>query len=93
MEIRNESDLHSFARKHADSRKSISIWLEVVKSASWLSFADVRHTFRSADYVKDLLVFDVGGNKYRIVCLIDYPAQRLYVIEVFTHAQYDRWKV
>lgn len=92
MEIINESELHSFARKHSNARKPLSNWIDTTKSAAWKSFAEVRETFRSADYVKDQVVFDIGGNNYRIISSIDYQAQRLYILEAMTHAEYDRWK-
>lgn len=92
MEIINEIELHAFARKHARARKPLANWLDVTRAATWNSFADVRDTFRSADYVKDQVVFDIGGNNYRLISSIDYAAQRVYVLEMMTHAEYDRWK-
>jgi mRNA interferase HigB len=92
VEIVNESELHSFARKHSNARKPLSNWIDVTKAAGWKSFADMRETFRSADYVKEHVVFDIGGNNYRLVSSIDYGAQRVYILEMMTHAEYDRWK-
>ncbi len=67
--------------------------MKVVNGAAWKSFAEVRMSLRSADYVKDLVIFDIGGNNYRLVCEIDYSLQRVYVAEMMTHSEYDRWKV
>jgi mRNA interferase HigB len=92
VEIVNESELHSFAKKHSNARRPLANWIDVTRSAAWKSFAEVRKTFGSADYIKDQVVFDVGGNNYRLISLIDYPAQRVYVLEMMTHAEYDRWK-
>lgn len=56
------------------------------------NFVELRQTFGSADYVPDkYTVFDVGGNKYRIICVIHYNTQRMFVREVLTHKEYDRW--
>jgi mRNA interferase HigB len=92
VEIINEIELHAFARKHARARKPLANWLDVTRAATWNSFADVRDTFRSADYVKDQVVFDIAGNNYRLISSIDYAAERVYVLEMMTHAEYDRWK-
>lgn len=92
MEIINESELHSFAKKHSNARKPLANWIDVTTAAAWKSFAEVRETFRSADYVKEQVVFDIGGNNYRLISAIDYPAQRVYVLEMMTHSEYDRWK-
>jgi mRNA interferase HigB len=66
-------------------------WYATISNASWRTFADVRATFNSADYVSgSKIVFDVGGNKYRIVALIGFRTQRVFVLFVGTHADYDR---
>ncbi|MES6424454.1 type II toxin-antitoxin system HigB family toxin [Cutibacterium acnes] len=92
MEIINETELHSFAKKHSNARRPLANWIDVTKAAAWKSFAEVRETYRSADYVKEQVVFDIGGNNYRLISSIDYSLQRIYVLEVMTHAEYDRWK-
>ncbi len=86
------SELHDFASRHSSARKPITSWIAVTKAAGWKTFAEVRQTFRSADYVKEQVVFNVGGNNYRLVSFIDYFAQRVFVLQVMTHSEYDRWK-
>ncbi|WP_310388898.1 type II toxin-antitoxin system HigB family toxin [Rhizobium sp. 1399] len=57
---------------------------------SWKDFNELKTTFNSADYVVDgKVVFNVGGNKYRIVGLVAYRTKRIFVLFVGTHAQYD----
>lgn len=59
-------------------------------SATWGSFQEVKRSFNSADWVgSGKIVFDVGGNKYRVVALVGFKAKRLFVLFVGTHAQYD----
>lgn len=57
-------------------------------------FNDPRKTFASADYVGGLTVFDIGGNKYRLIASIHYNRRKVYIRAVLTHEQYDRgiWK-
>lgn len=50
----------------------------------------LKRTFASVDYVDGYTVFDVGGNRYRLIAAIHYDKQRLYVRHVLTHAEYDR---
>jgi mRNA interferase HigB len=88
----NETELHAFSKKHPGARKSLANWIHVTKTAIWKSFVDVRTTFRTADYVQGHVVFDVGGNKYRLIATIDYAAQHVYILEMMTHAEYDGWK-
>jgi mRNA interferase HigB len=54
-------------------------------------FNATRGVFGSADYVAPYTVFDVGGNKYRVITVIHYDRRRVYVRYVFTHSEYDRW--
>jgi mRNA interferase HigB len=92
VEIINESELHELAKKHSNARKPLASWIDVTKVAVWKTFVELRETYRSADYVKDQVVFDLGGNNYRLISSIDYSAQCLYVLDIMTHAEYDRWK-
>lgn len=65
-------------------------WYTTTSAAAWSNFADVRKTFNAADYVADgKVVFDVGGNKYRIVALIGFRTGRVFILFVGTHAEYD----
>jgi mRNA interferase HigB len=92
VEIINESDLHSFCKRHSNARSPVANWIDITKAAVWKTFADVRETFRTADYIKDFVIFDVGGNNFRLITSISYPQQRVYVLQMMTHAEYDRWK-
>lgn len=66
-------------------------WHTTATDAQWNNFADVKATFNTADYVGDgKIVFDVGGNKYRIVGLVGFRTKRIFVLFVGTHAEYDK---
>ena len=93
MEVYGEAGMAKFAKKHAASRKPLQRFLEIVKQANWLHFADVKNTFGSADYVAGRLVFDIGGNKYRIIASVDFDEQILVVDQVMTHEEYAREKL
>lgn len=67
-------------------------WRKAVQSRSFVSFADIKTAFNGADKVGDYYVFDIGGNKYRIVAAIHFDHQKLYIRHVFTHKEYDKWK-
>jgi len=65
-------------------------WYATASKASWGSFSELKKTFNSADIVAgNKVIFDVGGNKYRIVGLVAFRSKRIYVLFVGTHAQYD----
>jgi mRNA interferase HigB len=83
-----------------DSTTPLREWYAKVKSAAWRSPAEVKRTFgANVDFVKvasgaTLSVFDIGGNKYRLVAAIHYDFGRVFVLRVMTHREYDsqRWK-
>ncbi|KQW31359.1 hypothetical protein ASE36_03630 [Rhizobium sp. Root274] len=72
------------------ARAAMLEWHTRVEAARWHTFADVRATFNSADYVTDgKIVFDVGGNKFRIVALVGFRTGRVFILFVGTHKEYD----
>lgn len=78
--------------KDSDTAKAaLTEWHTTVSDADWNSFSEVRATFNTADYVNDGKgVFDVGGNKYRVVGLIGFKSKRVFILFVGTHSEYDR---
>ena len=69
-------------------------WYQTVKAADWSSFADVRRMYTTADQVGHRVVFDIGGNKYRLIAVIDYEGHKVFVRHVRKHKDYDKgqWK-
>jgi len=65
--------------------------VSVVKAADWSKPTDMKAMFRSADILaNDRVVFNIGGNKYRLVVAVHYRDKRVYIRFVGTHAEYDR---
>jgi mRNA interferase HigB len=90
--------LESFWQNQHQARKPFEKWIQVVKQANWSNWSQLKLTFRSADLVpvrtKKFVVFNVGGNKYRIVTIVNFKGQIVIVEAALTHKQYDkgRWK-
>ena len=65
-----------------------------MKSSVWKSPPDIRRTFASADFVGEFTVFNIGGNKYRLITAIHYNVHKVYVRHVLTHAEYGigKWR-
>lgn len=91
MHVISKHALAAFWLKHPAARAPLEAWHRLVRASSYLSFVELRNTFRSADYVPPFVIFDVGGNNFRVICAIHYDRQKIYIREVFTHAEYDRW--
>ena len=83
--------LGDFTSRHPAARIPMACWVETVKTAHWTNFVELRQTYRSADYVGGYIVFNVGGNKFRIIAAVSYQLQRVLISKVMTHKDYDRW--
>ncbi|MGB6676543.1 MAG: type II toxin-antitoxin system HigB family toxin [Terriglobales bacterium] len=94
MHIISRKRLKEAATRHGDLEAPLDVWFRIVKRASWRNLADVRKTFASADFVNRWTVFNLKGNRYRLVTEINYRFQRVYIRHVLTHTDYDReeWK-
>lgn len=77
--------------EYADARQPILAWYRQVLSANWSKPSEVKAQIATASILQDgRVVFNIAGNKYRIVAWINYPYRVVYVRFVGTHAQYDR---
>ena len=75
---------------YADAREPAMAWYRLVHQADWATPADVKRAMRSASILKDgRVVFNIAGNKYRIVVWINYPYRVIYIRFIGTHRQYD----
>jgi mRNA interferase HigB len=81
---------------HEDSEGPLRAWYTYVNSrtVSWRAWGDVKASFRSASIVSDCIVFNIGGNKYRLIGRIRYSTQKVFVLKVMTHGEHDenKWK-
>lgn len=86
--------LREFAQVHADAEAPLQAWRKLVEKASYRNFAELRATFASADKIGDRMVFNIGGNKYRLIAVVLFSVQQVFVKAVLTHADYDKgaWK-
>lgn len=67
-------------------------WIKIVRKADWQNFPNLKNTFNSADVYKNCTIFDVGGNKYRIIAKIEYRTHLVFIRFVLTHSEYDERK-
>ena len=81
-------------RKHGDLDSPLSSWLKIAESESWTCLNDIRQTFPSADSVDGKFVFNIKGNGYRLIAVINFRSQLLVIEHVMTHADYAKggWK-
>lgn len=89
MDIITKKRISEAKRKHRDSASALDGWFTVVKNNKFSSFTDLKKTFNSVDKVGNLYVFNIGGNKLRLITSIHFNRQRLYIRDILTHKEYD----
>ena len=99
MRVISKKRLQDFWQILPVARTTLEQWYKVVNGANWRHFAELRKTFNHADIATTekghpVVIFDVGGNKYRIIAALHYDRQICYVLRVLTHKAYDtnQWK-
>lgn len=94
MHIISRKRLREFWVDYSDSEAPLQRWYRIVQRSSFATFQELRTVFPSADQVGDLVIFNIGGNKYRLIASVHFNRQKVYVRYVLTHAEYNRgdWK-
>ncbi len=94
MRVIKRGALVEFWLKHEDAIASLQSWYGVVRKANWKSPAEMKQIYKNADLVGRRTVFNIAGNKYRMIARVNYQTQRIFVLYLLTHAEYDEgaWK-
>lgn len=99
MRVIKPSRIHEYGRRYADADIPLRAWLKVAKRSKWRTIGEVRQVYSSADAARVasggiVTVFNIGGNKYRLIVAIHYNVGFIFVLRFLTHAEYDKnaWK-
>lgn len=92
MHIISRKKLNEFAEKYPETRIALKEWYQRIKGEKFNSIAELKNTFPTADKVGKLTVFNIGGNKIRLITAIHYNRQKIYIRAVLTHSEYDKNK-
>ena len=94
MHVITRKRLNEFAQLHPDCESALAKWYRLVRKGTFDSFVELRSVFPSADQVGKLTVFNIGGNKIRLIAAIHYNRRKVYIRAVLTHREYDEenWK-
>lgn len=95
MHVISRKKLKEAAARHPSLEAALDTWFRVAKKARWKNLAEVRKTCSTADPVGLYTVFNIKGNRFRLVAEINYERGRMYIRHVLTHAEYDKgkWKL
>lgn len=94
MTIVGKTIIEKFMSKHAKARSPLAAWIDDAEAAEWKTPQDIKNRYRSADFLSgNRVVFDIGGNNYRMVVLVRYHMGILLIQKIGTHAEYSKWKL
>jgi len=94
MHIISKRPLREFWEKHQNAREPLENWFKTVSRSRWTSLAEVRVTYPHCDLYGTCYIFNIGGNKYRLIVKMNFLKQMVFVKYVLTHREYDKegWK-
>lgn len=91
MRIISKSKLVDFFTRMPQAKTALEEWYEKTKKAEWSCFADIKETFNSVDAVDNQrYVFNIKGNDFRLIVLIQFTPHTVYIRFIGTHAEYDK---
>ena len=90
MRIIKRGALVQFWQLHPDSRASLESWYGVVRKATWKTPVEMKRVYANADLVGRRTVFNISGNKYRLIARADFEEQMLFIQRILTHEEYVR---
>ena len=91
MHVISRRPLREFAKRHPDAESSLQAWFHEARQAHWSTTTDIKRQYGSASILKgSRVVFNLCGNKYRLVVRINYRAEVVFVRFIGTHADYDQ---
>ena len=99
MRVITRKRLREFALQYPDAAEPLENWYRLIRDAEWQNLQEVRRVYPHADSVRVekggiVTVFNIGGNKYRLIVAIHYNRQRVYILRFLRHAEYSKnlWK-
>lgn len=94
MHVITHSRIVEAQARHPECASALDYWYRLMKRGRFNSFAELKAVFGSVDKVAQFYVFDIGGNKLRLIAAIHFNASRVFIRHVLTHKEYDRnaWK-
>lgn len=90
MILAGRDKLEAFGEKYPAAEKPLKAWRKLMEENEFKHLPELKSVFGSADYDKPDTIFDIGGNKFRLVALVNYAAKTVLVKAVLTHAEYDK---
>ncbi len=95
MHVITKKRIWEAQKKHPESANALNGWYRIINKNRFENFSDLKRTFNHLDKVGNLYVFDIGGNKLRLIASIHFNRQKIYIRYILTHKEYEKnnWKI
>ena len=91
MRVNGKKKITKFMGSHSASRAPLRAWTQIAENAAWRTPSDIKREFASASFLSNnRVIFNIGGNKFRLVVIVVYTQDTLIVSWIGTHAEYDK---
>lgn len=94
MHVISKQKIVTFAHKHPDSKTALFEWYKLIKHLNFQNLVELKSIFPSADLVGRRIVFNISGNKYRLIARVNFLYKKVFILYILTHAEYNKnqWK-
>ena len=94
MHVISRKKLRDYCQNHANSCEALDDWYKIASQANWTKLIEVQTIYPQAEAVRNFTIFNIKGNKYRLIVSLNYQKQIVYIKYILTHAEYDKdnWK-
>lgn len=92
MNLLTLATLRLFWAKHPQAERPLRDWYALIRAHDFRNFAEVKAMFPAADWVQGHIVFNISGNRYRLIVSPDFELKRFYIRFLGTHDEYDHWR-
>ena len=94
MHIITQKRIWDAKKKYPQSASALEGWYRIIKKNRFNNFAELKKSFNSVDKTEESYIFDLGGNKLRLIAIIHFQRQKIYIRHILTHKEYDKgtWK-
>ena len=91
MNVIKKRTLDNYATRYASAAEQLTSWRKIFEKTAFADINAIRAVLPTADFADPYTIFNIKGNHYRLITIIHYRYQRIYIKEFFTHAEYDKW--
>ncbi len=94
MNVVSRKTLREFWEENKQSEIPLDTWYRIAKKATWQNLVEVQNDFSHADLVGKCVVFNIGGNKFRLIAKVEFQKQVIFIKFILSHSEYDKnlWK-